>query len=70
MTAAESKAAGLKAKAKSQKKGTPGPSSSVLSRPTSSAFDITKPHWTLKWASDSISAVKKQFLTLKTFSTI
>lgn len=54
---AESKGAALKAaKAKAQKtKGTPGPSS-VLSRPASSAFDITKPHWTLKWVSDATCA--------------
>jgi hypothetical protein len=57
-TTSESKAAALKAaKAKAQKKGTPGPSSSVLSRPASSAFDVTKPHWTLKWASETVSAV-------------
>lgn len=54
----ESKAAALKAaKAKAQKKGTPGPTTSVLSRPTSSAFDISKPHWILRWASDAVNAV-------------
>lgn len=29
---------------------------SSMSRPASSAFDITKPHWTLKWVSDASSA--------------
>ncbi|CAF0778069.1 unnamed protein product [Brachionus calyciflorus] len=54
----ESKGAVLKAaKAKAQKSKTnlPGQTSS-LSRPASSAFDITKPHWTLKWVSDASSS--------------
>ncbi|RNA11154.1 androglobin-like isoform X13, partial [Brachionus plicatilis] len=54
----ESKGAVLKAaKAKAQKSKTnvSGQLSS-MSRPASSAFDITKPHWTLKWVSDASSS--------------
>lgn len=57
-TNSESKGAVLKAaKAKAQKSKTniSGQVSS-MSRPASSAFDITKPHWTLKWASDASSS--------------
>jgi hypothetical protein len=56
----ESKGAALKAaKAKAQKKGTPAPP--TTSRPASSAFDINKPHWTLKWVSDATCAVSFYF---------
>ena len=54
-TNSESKGAVLKAaKAKAQKSKTniSGQASS-LSRPASSAFDITKPHWILRWVSDA-----------------
>ena len=52
----DSKGASKTAKPKPKPKGTSG-TTSGLSRPASSLFDITKPHWTLKWVSDSISAV-------------
>lgn len=58
---ADSKGAGSKtAKLKPKPKGTSG-ASSGLSRPASSLFDITKPHWTLKWVSDSVAAVNINF---------
>ena len=59
----ESKGAALKAaKAKAQKKGTPAPP--TTSRPASSAFDINKPHWTLKWVSDATCAVRIYYFGL------
>jgi hypothetical protein len=53
---ADSKAALLKAsKSKTQKSKTPA--SNAPSRPASSAFDVSKPHWVLKWVSDATLAV-------------
>ena len=43
-----------KEKAKNPKGTTPAVASS---RPASSAFDITKPHWILKWVSDESTGV-------------
>ena len=47
------------AKAKQQTKDKPDKKKgdkAAASRPTSSGFDISKPHWTLKWVSDSANA--------------
>ena len=57
---ADSKAAVLKSnKSKIQKSKTPA--SNAPSRPASSAFDVLKPHWVLKWVSDATMAVSASY---------